>query len=117
MTASAPFVSMTLLVRTTDMRSRSFRGPDGRIGRDEEDVAVGAAEGEVDGAEQVDLADGRAGRVEDPDAVAVRRVDAALGVDLDPVRVARRDRGEEPLVLEPAVGDVENEDLTALAVA
>jgi hypothetical protein len=42
-----------------------------------------AAEGEVHGARDVDLADERAARFEHLDAAARRRVDEPVGVDLD----------------------------------
>src|SRR2546423_10335075 len=67
-TASAPRSSMILRVRMCSM-SGSFRGerrrPDGCVGRDEERRAVAAAEGEVDGARQMDLAELVARRRED----------------------------------------------------
>src|SRR5213596_3090007 len=53
-TASAA-ASMILRVRTVAI-SCSFRGPDRRVGGDVEDVPVGAGEGEVDGARELDLA-------------------------------------------------------------
>src|SRR5206468_10206866 len=72
-------------------------GPDGRVGGDEEDVAARAAEGEVDGAGKVDLADQVALRTVDLDAGERRGIDAPRGVDLDPVREARSGDGEESL--------------------
>src|SRR5881227_3690192 len=82
-----------------------MRGPDGGVGSDEEDVAVAAAEGEVDGAGQGDLADQVAARVEDLNPAERRRVNAAGGVDLQPVGEARRDNGEEAACAEVASVD------------
>src|SRR4051794_8356965 len=110
-TAAAPSLSMILRILTMVMRGSSWLGsccteagrPDRVVRGDEQEVAVGTAEGEVHGtARDGDLADERAGRVEDLDAPPARDVHAAGRVDLDAVRESRHRRTERPRVAEPA---------------
>src|SRR5438034_3862231 len=108
---------MILRVRTVAI-SCSFRGPDRRVDGDVEDVPVGAAEGEVDGARELDLADELTGRIEDLQAARAGGEDAPVPIDLDPVGVARRDLRKEPRSFELTTGEhVEGEDLARLRVA
>src|SRR5262245_59303246 len=119
--ASAPASSMTRRVRTTSI-SGSFRvqdrRPDGVVVGDEKHVPAGAAEREVDGSGEADLADERSVRGEDLDPVAGRGVEVPLGVDLQPVRViGGADRQHAPPGEATAVlADVECQQVMGLAV-
>src|SRR5215211_2519221 len=120
-TAAAPASSMILRVRTAAMGvappwsgagSGERGGPDRFVGGDEEDVPLGPAEAEVDGAGQLDLADEVAAPAEDLDAAEGRGVDAPFGVDLQTVGEARGHDGEQALPRQAAaVDDVEGLDV------
>src|SRR5919204_3009062 len=108
MTASAPALSMVLLVLVMAIWSDSSqsrwsgcgenRGPHRVVRRDEQHVSVAAAEGEVDGAGKLDLADEIAVRREDLHPAERGRVDATLRIHLDPVREPRGGDAQEALV-------------------
>src|SRR5262245_30967977 len=89
-------------------------GPDGRVRGDEQDVTAGAAEGEVDGAGQADLADEIAGLVEHLDAAERRGVDASRAIHREAVGEPGDGDGEQPAARQMgAVADVEGEDVAA----
>src|SRR5205823_7760800 len=81
------------------------------VGCDEEDVSVAAAEAEVDGARQLDLADQRAVSAEHLDAGECRGVHTARAVDLEAVGEARCRDGEQPIVDQTIAGHVERADV------
>src|SRR5215472_11335446 len=125
MTASAALTSSVLLMRTALMAVTSFlaiplagpcggqdSGPDGGIGDDEQHLAAGAAEGEVDRPGQADLANEIPGRAEHLHAGRRRDVNAAIPVHLDPVgKPGSRDR-EQPTGAEVAAAEhVEGDDM------
>ncbi len=96
--------------------SGSFRlqgdGRDGRVRGDVEDVAAGAAEGEVDGTGEGDLADQCAVGGVDADPGRGGAVDVAVRVDGEAVGVLGCSLGDDPTVAEPrARGDVEREQV------
>src|SRR5215831_7002736 len=108
MTASALLTSSVLLMRTALMAVTSFlaiplasprggqdSGPDGGIGGDEQHLAAGAAEGEVDRPGQADLANEVTGLAVHLDAGRRRDVDTAALVHRDPVGEPGRDDREQ----------------------
>jgi hypothetical protein len=93
------------------------RRPDRAVGGDEEDVPVGAAEGEVHCPGKADLAEERAVGVEHVDTADRGCVDAALRVDLEAVGMARRPNREDAPPMEAcAFVHVERDEIVRPAV-